>query len=122
MFMISRLPAHPAAAKVTMFGGYLSVRTAHPTKTSLPRRVCRAHLSIHEHANYRRVRRARCEASTPGVHRMPTSDQAHHSTTQSGFTLVEMLIATALAGLLIAGLNGVIGQALTIQDAVSEEK
>ncbi len=67
------------------------------------------------------VRRACCEASTPGVHRMPTSSHAHHTTTQSGFTLVEMLIATALAGLLIAGLNGVIGQALTIQDSVSEK-
>jgi len=74
----------------------ISVRTAHPTKTSLTRRVRFAH-------------------------RIPDSDGVHPTTTQSGFTLVEMLIATALAGLLIAGLNGVIGQALTIQDAVSEK-
>jgi prepilin-type N-terminal cleavage/methylation domain-containing protein len=51
---------------------------------------------------------------------MPTSGHTHPSTAQSGFTLVEMLIATTLAGLLIAGLSGVIGQALTIHDAVSE--
>ncbi len=74
----------------------LPVRTAHPTKTLSSRRVRHAH-------------------------RMPISNHAHHLTTQSGFTLVEMLIATALAGLLIAGLNGVIGQALTIQDSVSEK-
>ncbi len=49
--------------------------------------------------------------------RMPVSPAAH----QSGFTLIELLISTSLAGLLIAGLNGVIGQALTIQDAVSEK-
>ena len=72
------------------------VRAAHPTKTSSPRRVRRAH-------------------------RIPDSDGVHPTTTQSGFTLIEMLIATALAGLLIAGLNGVIGQALTIHDAVSEK-
>ena len=73
-----------------------SLRMAHPTKTSLTRRVRFAH-------------------------RIPDSDGVHPTTTQSGFTLVEMLIATALAGLLIAGLNGAIGQALTIQDSVSKK-
>lgn len=49
--------------------------------------------------------------------RMPVSPAAH----QSGFTLIELLISASIAGLLIAGLNGVIGQALTIQGAVSEK-
>jgi prepilin-type N-terminal cleavage/methylation domain-containing protein len=51
---------------------------------------------------------------------MPETGQTHRLTRQSGFTLVEMLIAISLAAILMAGLNGVIGQALSIQDAVSE--
>lgn len=47
--------------------------------------------------------------------------KGNHPTHQSGFTLVELLIAFALAAMLMVGLNGVIGQALTIQDAVSEK-
>ena len=39
---------------------------------------------------------------------------------QTGVTLIEMLIAIALTGLLIAGLNGVIGQALSVQRVVDE--
>ncbi len=52
---------------------------------------------------------------------MINSSRGDCITHQSGFSLVELLIATSLAGLLIVGLNGVIGQALTIQDAVSEK-
>jgi len=55
------------------------------------------------------------------AHRMPETSQIHRSTRQSGFTLVEMLIAISLAAILIAGLNGVIGQALSIQNSVSEK-
>ena len=51
---------------------------------------------------------------------MPETGQTQRLTRQSGFTLVEMLIAISLAAILMAGLNGVIGQALSIQDAVSE--
>ena len=54
------------------------------------------------------------------AHRMPETGQTQRLTRQSGFTLVEMLIAISLAAILMAGLNGVIGQALSIQDAVSE--
>ncbi len=38
----------------------------------------------------------------------------------SGFTLVEMLIALAIAALLVAALGGLVGQALTTRDAVHE--
>ena len=58
-----------------------------------------------------RVRRA---------HRIPGSGRAHRSPKQSGFTLIEMLIATAIASLLIAGLGGIIGQSLAIQETVSD--
>ncbi len=37
-----------------------------------------------------------------------------------GFTYVEMVLALAIAALIIAGLSGVVGQALQSQDAVSE--
>lgn len=37
---------------------------------------------------------------------------------QSGFTLVEMIVSVAVASLLIAGLNGVIGQALEVSEHV----
>jgi prepilin-type N-terminal cleavage/methylation domain-containing protein len=37
-----------------------------------------------------------------------------------GFTYVEMMLALAIAALLIAGLSGVVSQALQSQDAVSE--
>lgn len=37
-----------------------------------------------------------------------------------GFTYVEMMLALAIAGLIIAGLTGVVSQALQSQDAVSE--
>ena len=94
------LTAHPTVVNMLRGGSVLGlVRMAHPTVVGINRfGLCR-------------VRRA---------HRMPETGQTHRLTRQSGFTLVEMLIAISLAAILMAGLNGVIGQALSIQDAVSE--
>lgn len=94
-----------------MFAGYLPVRTAHPRKTLSPRRVHHAHQPINENTDTRRVCRA---------HQSPGSYGPRHVKYQTGVTLIEMLIATALTGLLIAGLNGVIGQALSVQRVVDE--
>jgi prepilin-type N-terminal cleavage/methylation domain-containing protein len=46
--------------------------------------------------------------------------RAHHATNQTGFTLVELLVATTLAALLIVGLGGVVGQVATTRDAVQD--
>jgi len=45
---------------------------------------------------------------------------AHHSTRHGGFTIIELVVATALAALLIAGLGGVVGQVATTRDAVQD--
>lgn len=54
-----------------------------------------------------------------------TTDQCrvhsvHHPARQRGFTLVEMLMALILTSILIAGLNGVMGQAMDTHDAVRD--
>ena len=76
-----------------MFRACLPVRAAHPTKTLSLRRVRRAHRSS-------------------GVKR---------ATKQSGFTLVEMLIALGLAAILLAGLDGVIGLGLASYQTTTEK-
>ncbi len=110
--------AHPADIVTEVLRGRVAVRTAHPTVVNVLRGgsvlglVRTAHPTVAVNRfGLRRVRRA---------HRMPETGQTHRLTRQSGFTLVEMLIAISLAAILMAGLNGVIGQALSIQDAVSE--
>ena len=50
---------------------------------------------------------------------IPSVDPYPGLGTSRGFTYVEMLIALAIAALIIAGLSGVVGQALQSQDAVS---
>ena len=68
------------------------VRAAHPTSL----------------ASNRRVHRARCEASTPGVqHRL-----------SAGFSYIELMIAMAMASAIILGLSGVVGQTLHSQSVV----
>ena len=50
----------------------------------------------------------------------PSRSSQRPFATSCGFTYVEMLITLAIAALIIAGLSGVVGQALQSQDAVSE--
>ncbi len=42
----------------------------------------------------------------------------HHHARQSGYTLLEVLIALALSAFLFAGLGGLVGRAMDTQDAV----
>ncbi len=51
-------------------------------------------------------------ACLPVHHAQRSATGAKRTTKQSGFTLVEMLIALGLAAILFAGLNGVIGLGL----------
>lgn len=45
---------------------------------------------------------------------------AHHSTREAGFTLIELVVATALAAMLIVGLGGVVGQITITGDIVHD--
>ena len=87
-----------------------AVRTAHPTTAgssdeTITRRVRRAH----------RPTTGSRDVSIEGRVR-----HAHHSSHQAGFTLIELVVATMLAALLIAGLGGVVGQVTTTRDAVQD--
>ena len=82
------------------------VRTAHPAifgscDASIERRVRRAH---HQSSNF----------NAHGLHHAP---QWPH---QAGFTLIELVIATAFAALLIVGLGGVVGQVTVTRDAIQD--
>ncbi|MCP4390841.1 MAG: hypothetical protein GY802_21270 [Gammaproteobacteria bacterium] len=50
----------------------------------------------------------------------PSRTSTRPFSAERGFTYVEMVLALAIAALIIAGLGGVVGQALQSQDAVSE--
>ncbi|MGB5396846.1 MAG: prepilin-type N-terminal cleavage/methylation domain-containing protein, partial [Gammaproteobacteria bacterium] len=55
--------------------------------------------------------------SVSTLHRVGHAPCSAH---QHGFSLVELLVATALAGVLIAGLGGISGLVATIQDDVQD--
>lgn len=87
-----------------------AVRTAHPTTfgshdVSITGRVRRAH----------RPTTGSRDVSIEGRVR-----HAHHSSHQQGFTLIELVVATALAAMLIVGLSGVVGQITTTGDIVHD--
>ena len=114
MSMINHSPAQPGVAQTAMFRACLPVRAAHPTKTSmlggyLPVRTAHPTKTT-KTLSLRRVRRA--HRSATGVKR---------STKQSGFTLVEMLIALGLSAILFAGLDGVIGLGLASYQTTTDK-
>lgn len=53
--------------------------------------------------------------------RRPPTGHSTHTGNTNGYTLVEMLIAVALAAVLFVGLGGVVGQALQTHDYVSDK-
>jgi len=69
--------------------------------------------------NHHAVRRAH-RISTASHNRLIPARESHASR-QAGFTLVELVVATMLAALLIAGLGGVVGQVTTTRDVVQDK-
>jgi len=47
--------------------------------------------------------------------------RAHHSKRERGFTIIELVVATALAAMLIVGLGGVVGQVTATRDVIQDK-